>query len=139
MLFGYTEEFTVEQILNGEVPREILLSIRPERIVDWFHLKAYGKKKVGSDDRPVEFRSSTLGSYKKGLSHFMPRQMSPWDPVNEYGNPTRSEILNALVSMVKNRSKATRSRNKSTQTIGIQKIRKYIESNKEKRTRINQS
>ena len=43
MLFGYTEAFTVEQILNGEVPRELLLSIRPEMIVDWFHLKAYGK------------------------------------------------------------------------------------------------
>ena len=83
MLFGYTEAFTVEQILNGEVPRELLLSIRPERIVDWFHLKAYGEEKVGSDDRPVECRSSTLGSYKKGISHFMLRQMFPWDPVNE--------------------------------------------------------
>lgn len=101
LLFGYDEAFTVEQIINDEVPEELLLRIRPERIVDWLHIQAYGKEKIGGEDRPMECRSSTLGSYKKGLSSFMPRQMVTWDPVNEFGNPTRSESINVLVSKVK--------------------------------------
>ena len=31
----------------------------------------------------------------------MPRQMSPWDHVNHFDNPTRSEALNAVISKVK--------------------------------------
>ncbi len=31
----------------------------------------------------------------------MPRQMYPWDPVNHFCNPTRSEALNAVISKVK--------------------------------------
>ena len=84
----------------GAISRELLLGIRPE-IVKWFQYKAYGKSIIGEQDRPKECRSSTLVSYKKGLSHFMPRQMSPWDPVNQFGNPTRSEALNAVISKVK--------------------------------------
>ncbi len=31
----------------------------------------------------------------------MPRKMSPWEAVNHFGNPTRSEALNAVISKVK--------------------------------------
>ena len=31
----------------------------------------------------------------------MSRQMSPCDPVNQFGNPTRSEELNTVISKVK--------------------------------------
>lgn len=102
LAFGYNEHFSLEEIWQpGAVPRDLLLSIRPEKIVEWFQYKAYGKAIIGEEDRPKECRSSTLVSYKKGLSHFMPRQMSPWDPVNHFGNPTRSEALNAVISKVK--------------------------------------
>ena len=31
----------------------------------------------------------------------MPRQMSSWDPVKQFGNPTRSEALDTVTSKVK--------------------------------------
>ena len=99
--FGYDEQFSLEEIQQpGAIPKELLLSIRPEKIVEWFQYKAYGKSNIGEQDWPKECQSSTLISYKKGLSHFMPRQMSPWDPVNQFGNPTRSEALNTVIAKV---------------------------------------
>ena len=90
----------MEDIKGGAVPEELLLRIKPEMIVEWFQFKAYGKARIGQEDRPMECRSSTLVSYKKGLSHYMPRQMTPWDPINECGNPTRSEALNGVIRKV---------------------------------------
>ena len=107
--FGYDEQFSLEEIQQlGAIPKELLWSIRPEKIVEWFQYKVYGKSNIGEKDRPKECQSSTLVSYKKGLSHFMPRQMSPWNPVKQFGNPTRSEALNAVISKVKIRSAKTR-------------------------------
>lgn len=98
----YKEHFSLEEIQQQvAISRELLLSIRPEKIVMWFQSKAHGKVIIGEHDQPKGCQSNTLVSYKKGLCHFMPRQMSPWDPVNEFGNPTRSEALNAVISKFK--------------------------------------
>ena len=100
--FGYDEQFSLEEIQHsGAILKELLLSIRPEKIVEWFQYNAYGKSNIGEQDRPKECWQSTLVSYKEGLSHFIPIQMSPWDPVNQFGNPTRYEALNTLISKVK--------------------------------------
>ena len=91
----------MDQVIAGDVPDQLLLSIQPEMIVKWFQLKAYGKSRITENDRPTECRSSTLVSYKKGLSHFMPLHLSPWHPIHKEGNPTRSEALNAVISKVR--------------------------------------
>ena len=104
--FGYDEQFSLEEIQQqGHIPKELLLSIRPEKIVEWFQYKAYGKSNIGEQDQPKGCWSSTLVSYKKRLSHFMPMQIYPWDPVNQFGNPTRSEALNTVISIKSKSSK----------------------------------
>ena len=54
-----------------------------------------------SSTEQKKYWTSNPVSHKKGLSHFIPRLVSPWDPVNQFGNPTRSEDSNIVVSNVK--------------------------------------
>ncbi len=55
LAFGYNQHFSLEEIRQpGAVPRDLLLSIRPEKIVEWFQYKAYGKAIIGEEDQPKE-------------------------------------------------------------------------------------
>ena len=44
----------MDQVITGDVPDQLLLSIQPETIVEWFQLKAYGKSRITENDRPTE-------------------------------------------------------------------------------------
>ena len=56
--FGFQEDFTMDQVIAGDVPVQLLLSIQPEMIVEWFQLKAYGKSRLTENDRPTECQKS---------------------------------------------------------------------------------
>ncbi len=53
--FGYNQHFLFEEIHQpGAIPRDLLLSIKPEKIVEWFQYKAYRKSIIGEEDQPKE-------------------------------------------------------------------------------------
>lgn len=81
--------------------QEELLALTPTHVVEFFNLKAYGKKNPAPDDKPTKCRSTTLLNYKKKISWFHPRKDQQWDSIRGEGNPTRSQSVNAMIGVVK--------------------------------------
>ena len=65
--------------------QEELLALTPTHIVEFFNLKAYGKKNPAPDDKPTKCRSTTLLNYKKKISWFHPRKDQQWDSIRGKG------------------------------------------------------
>lgn len=78
-----------------------LLALRPENIVSYFNLLAYGTQEPGPQDRPTHCRSSSLEQQKKALSYFHPHKLVAWNVQSEFGNPTRSVAVNNCIKSVK--------------------------------------
>ena len=93
-------DLPLELVLARDIPADLLLSIKPEQIVDYFNMRAYGKTEVLDEDRPVLTRSSTLFFYKKALLSYMYNGNSHWDDVLNRGNPTKSKEVNNMIKKV---------------------------------------
>ena len=89
-----------------------LLTIRPSHVVEFFCLKVYGTPYPEADAKPSFGRSSSLESYKKQISYFMPNKLVAWNVATETGNPTRSIPVNELIKRVK--KEEVRKRGKAT-------------------------
>lgn len=97
MGFKDNTEYGDEKVFSVEEK----LAIRPEHIVAWMNLLAYGTAEPGPEDNPTHCRSSNLEQHKKGISFFHPHKFSPWNIETEYGNPTRSVAVNEVIRTVK--------------------------------------
>ena len=62
--------------------------------------KVFGKEDPGPDDRPLFAMQNAIKGWKKHISYFMIDHISPWNEQARTGNPTRSTILNDLISIV---------------------------------------
>ena len=76
-------------------------SIKPQEIVAWMKLTAFGCSDMGDDDVPTCGRSNTLAFHKKALSYFMPNKHLGWNAVSLSGNPTRSPEVNNLIKRIR--------------------------------------
>ena len=89
--------------INSTFTREELLEIEPVDIKRFFGLLAYNDPDYNifppANHRPVYCRSSSLETYKKGLSFYMPHRAVPY--VNGVGNPTRSSEVNDIINEIK--------------------------------------
>jgi hypothetical protein len=80
-----------------EATDERLLKIQDTDVVRFLNWEAYHEEAPDVDARPTYCRGSNLLAHKRAISHFMPRQLMTWDPVNNMGNPTRSlKVLKAI-------------------------------------------
>lgn len=80
---------------------EHLLTLTPDDVVEFFNLKVYGTPHPDVDATPKLGRSTSLESYKKHISYFMPNRLICWDVQNNRGNPTRSIKVNSLINKIK--------------------------------------
>ena len=83
--------------------RDELLAITPSDIKRFFGLLAYNDPDYNvfppALHRPKCCRSTSLETYKKGLSYYMPHRAVPY--VNGVGNPTRSAEVNDVINEIK--------------------------------------
>jgi len=90
----------IEYLPSATFPPARLLEITDTDIVNFFHMKAFGRVEPGEDDRPLLARSTTLHFMKKAISYFMPTQRA-WDDNEQRGNPTKSTAVNRMIQRVK--------------------------------------
>jgi hypothetical protein len=76
------------------------LEIRPNHIVRYMNLLAYGTEVPGPTDKPQNKRSSGLKFLKKSISKFMPNRNAAWNVESATGNPTMSIAVNDLIKKV---------------------------------------
>ena len=81
--------------------QEELLAITPTHVVEFFNVKAYGKKNPAPNNKPTKCRSTTLLNYKKKISWFHPQKDQQWDSIWGEGKPTRPQSVNAMIGVVK--------------------------------------
>jgi hypothetical protein len=62
----------------------------PSELKRWMQLKVRGTADPDEDANLAYGCLSSLEFYKKAISHCMPHRFTPWDPITERGNPTRS-------------------------------------------------
>ncbi|ETW07799.1 hypothetical protein H310_02228 [Aphanomyces invadans] len=89
-----------EELNDPNFTETNLLDVTPEDIRRYFNLKAFGTTAPTSASLPTHARANTLKSMKKMLSAFMPRRMIPWDEPRREGNPTRSVVVNDVITLV---------------------------------------
>ena len=80
---------------------EEFFSIKPQEIVAWMKLTAFGRSDVGDDDVPTCGKLNTLAFHKQSLSYLMPNKHLGWNTVSLLGNPTRSPEVNDLIKQVR--------------------------------------
>ena len=80
---------------------EEVSSIKPQEIVAWMKLTAFGHSDVGDDDVPTCGRSNTLSLHKRALSYFVPNKHLGSNTVSLTWNPTRSPEVNGLIKRVR--------------------------------------
>jgi hypothetical protein len=74
-----------------------LLEIQDTDVVRFLNWEAYHDEAPDEDAQPTYCRGSNFLLHKRAISHFMPRQLMNWDPVNNMGNPTRSlKVLKSI-------------------------------------------
>ena len=71
---------------NAVFTQEQLIAITALELKRWMQLKAYGTPDPDDDANQTQGRSSSLEFYKKAISFFIPRRLSPWDPITNKGN-----------------------------------------------------
>ena len=79
---------------------EHILTLTPEDIVSYFHLKVFGTTDPDEDSTPKLRRSSSLVYYKKAISFFMPNKLLGWNVTTNSGNPTKSVLVNNVINKV---------------------------------------
>ena len=78
-----------------------MLTLTPADVCRFFSLKAFGTPTPDADAKPTCGRSSSLESYKKEISFFMPNRLIGWNVQTKEGNPTKSVAVNNLIKKVK--------------------------------------
>ncbi|KAL7567236.1 hypothetical protein ACA910_021220 [Epithemia clementina (nom. ined.)] len=91
----------VEYPNNQTFSQQRLSEITPTDIVHWMNVKCFGVAAPNGDANPVHCQSTSLASWKKALSHFMPNCLMAWNEISNVGNPTRSALVNDLIKRVK--------------------------------------
>jgi hypothetical protein len=79
----------------------IMAPLTPDDVARWMCQKAYGTPEPDPDANPTQARSSSLESWKKAISYYMPNCLMSWNAVSGQGNPTRSIEVNTLIKKVK--------------------------------------
>jgi hypothetical protein len=77
--------------------KEHLLTLTPSDICKFFCLKVYGCEVPDGDAKPTQGRSTSLESYKKNISYFMPNRLMAWNVGSQQENPTQSVSVNELI------------------------------------------
>ena len=80
---------------------EALSAIRPDQLVRYFKLIAYGTETPGAGDRPTQRRSSGISFCKKAISYFMADGSAQWNSQGHTGNPTMSKAVNKCIQEIK--------------------------------------
>ena len=78
-----------------------LSAIKPQDIMKWMNMKLFAKEDPGDDEMPINGSHHTIDYYKKSISYFMPKKETPWDPIHQTGNPTRSNEVTNLVKRIR--------------------------------------
>ena len=69
--------------------------------MSFFSLKAFGTPTPDVDAKPMCGRSSSLESYKKEISFFMPNILIGWNVQTKQGNPTKSVAVKFFLRKLK--------------------------------------
>ena len=77
-----------------------LLSITPQMVYKYLAYRGYGIEDPNSASTPIH-RDSTVAFDKKAISYFLPDRDTPWNSHTKSGNPTKSTMVNRLVTMMK--------------------------------------
>ena len=64
-------------------------------------MKLFSKENPEHDEMPITGSHHTIDYYKKSISYFMPKKETHWDPINQTGNPTRSNEVTNLVKRIR--------------------------------------
>ena len=88
---------------SHEFTAEELAKITPNDIARWMKMKVYGTRDPTEEQNPIHGQSSSLEFAKKAISSFMPNKLMHWNKIasQPVGNPTKSAILNDLITLVK--------------------------------------
>jgi hypothetical protein len=82
--------------------RTELLQITPKQFLAFVTYKAYGKTRIGSEDKPKFARSNHIKNIKMKVSYYMPSG-SPWVDLPDgsgHGNPTKHKSINKLINNI---------------------------------------
>ena len=80
---------------------EEIFAIRPENVVAYMKLKAYGDVDADPEtQQPTKCRWETLNAIKKGISFFHPEKDRDWSIRSLKGNPVWSVVVQNLVNKV---------------------------------------
>ena len=79
-----------------------LAKVVPRDVYRWFCFKVYGTDQPGHDEKPIYGSSNSLLTYKKQISYFVTAiNITAWNELTKTGNPTRSQLVNDLISLIK--------------------------------------
>ena len=112
-----------------EYSDEELYTLRPEEIARFFGIIAYGNEHPNlQTDNPTNGRSSTLEYAKKSISYYMPNRNMVWNDRTKEGNPTKSDVLNDFIKVVKKKEvKKEGKTSQAKQAMDIMEYRQLIE------------
>jgi hypothetical protein len=85
---------------NSVWSQEVLASIRPEDIVNYFAKIAFGTLNPSGNTR-ARLRVNTINDKKKAISFFMVNRTTKWNEVQLSGNPTRSTHESEFIKYMK--------------------------------------
>jgi hypothetical protein len=91
--------------LDHHFTDEVLAEIRHSDVLQYFKFKAFDDVEEDHElDKTVDQsngrRGSTLHSYKKSISYFMPNKIPTWDRINNTRNPTKTVKINDFIKIV---------------------------------------
>lgn len=81
--------------------QERLLQIKPNDILRWMNVRAFGVPNPPPNANPLGARPTSIEYWKKAISSFMPNRLHPWNEALQMGNPTRSSEINDLIKRIK--------------------------------------
>ena len=89
-------------------PMDYIFSIQdlsrvvPRDVYRWLCFKVYGTDEPGHDEKPIYGTSNSMMTYKKHISYFVSAvNITAWNELMKTGNPTRSQLVNDLIDLVK--------------------------------------
>ena len=84
--------------------KEELQQLKPQEIVRYFKLKAYGREDAKDNDRPLHGRANSITQYKKCIFHFHPDDRDWYvipDTNKGIGNPTKEKSVRKLIRILR--------------------------------------
>eukprot|EP00957_Ditylum_brightwellii_P184743 14070842-Ditylum_brightwellii.AAC.1 len=89
-LYPKDKQFTTQELSR----------LQPHDIFRWMAMKVYDINNPNDQDHPTEGWPTLLKYYKKAQSYFMPNCCMQWNKISKCGNPSRSNEVNNLISVV---------------------------------------